>query len=395
MVEGFSNDLVFQSCVMALLATLIAWQNMPLILAAPAALLRVGFCLWYFGAVFDGTWTLIDDLNYFNDSASILRDGFDPLSVLFTIDGAELLSNAAGGRHFLYQWYNLVAMYLFGEHYYAAVLMNVLATFGIGFFLSRTLKLLGFSRNYRIGLELFYLFHWDVITWSSFINLKEIVVQLLTVASLYSIVRFLKCRDWISVVGFLATVQLFYWVRFYLPVLILFAVLVWGLWQWRDQRKFLLVPVALGAVYVALHTAGEAVSFLEPTHFIHGLSLVLLSPLPWVQFEDVFWFIAIPAAIHLLFFLPALYGAWQLWKTSSVARLFLFYLAILLCFYGAVEFDGFRGPRQRSQMAFIFAWMQFQFLCSMRPAPAAKAATTARPTPGLPQAPRRRLVPAA
>jgi len=249
----------------------------------------------------------------------------------------------------------------------------VLSTFAGGFLLNRITQLLGFSRNYRIGLELFYLLHWDVITWASFINLKECLVQILTIAGMYCIVRFCQVRDWWSVAGFILVVQLFYWIRFYLPVLILFSTVIWALWQWRDPRKFLLVPIACAAVFVGLQGVGDATNFIELRQFAYGFSVVLLAPLPWVQFDDVFWFIGIAAAFHLLFILPAGYGAWQLWKTNRMARLFIIYAGVLLCFYGVVEFDGFRGPRQRSQLSFIFAWIQFHFLWSMRPAPAAKA----------------------
>ncbi|HEX4145214.1 MAG TPA: hypothetical protein VHY91_17030 [Pirellulales bacterium] len=385
MAEGFSSDLVFEAGVVALLALLIAWHDMPLILAVPAVLLRVGLTMFYFAEFFDGTWCLIDDLIYFNDSSTMLRDGFNPLTVLITPDGADALANAAGGRHFLYQWWSLSAMYLFGEHYYAAVLLNVLSTFVGGFLLNRITTLLGFSRGYRIGLELFYLLHWDVITWSSFINLKESLVQLLTICGMYCMVRFCQLRDWLSVVGFILVVQLFYWIRFYLPVLMLFSAVLWVLWQWSDPRKFVLVAIAGGVILVGLQGVGGATEFIEYRQFPYGFSVILLAPLPWVQFEDVFWFIGIPAVFHLALILPAGYGAWQLWKTNGVARLFVIYAGVLLCFYGLVEFDGFRGPRQRSQLAFVFAWIQFHFLWSMRPAAIVKAVPAShlnfRPSP--------------
>ncbi len=215
--EGFTSDLVFEAGVAALLAILIAWHDLPPLLAIPVRRWS-GWAspLLFFGEFFDGSWCMADDLCYFNDSAAMLRGGFNPISVLITPDGIDALTTAAVGHHVLYYWWNMVAMYLFGEHYYAAIFLNVVLTFVTGFFLVRIARLLGFSRNYQIGLLLFYLLHWDIITWGSFVNLKDCLVQMLTVAGMYCAVRFCQLRDWFSVVGFLLILQLFYWLRFYL-----------------------------------------------------------------------------------------------------------------------------------------------------------------------------------
>jgi hypothetical protein len=370
--EGFTNDLIFEAGMVALVAMLIAWHDMPLILAAPVALLRVAVTTLYFAEFIDGSWLMIDDVNYFNDAALNLRDGFNPINVLITPEGLNAL-HLPDSRHILYPWWNLFAMYLFGEHYYAPVFLNVLSTFVIGFILYRIGELLGFSRNYRIGLELFYLLHWDVITWSSFINLKECVVQMLLVASLYCVVRFCKLHDWWSIAGFGLTMVLLYFIRFYLTALTLIATVFWALWQWRDPRRYLLMPVALLGMYLAMQGASEEPDLINVRTWITGLYLILLAPLPWIQFFDAWWYIAVPAAFHLIFFLPALYGGWPLWQTNSLARLFIIYLVVVLAFYAIVQVDGMRGPRQRSTLAFVFAWIQFQFFWSMRPAPVAQA----------------------
>jgi hypothetical protein len=369
--EGFTNDLVFEAGVAALVALLIAWHDMPLILAAPAVLLRVGMTALYFALFFDGSWCMADDLNYFDDSARMLRDGFNPISVLFTSDGLDALYNAATGHHILYYWWNMTAMYCFGEHYYAAIFLNVLCTFVSGFLLNRIATMLGFSRNYRVGLELFFLLHWDGITWGAFVNLKDCLVQMLTVAGMYCVVRFCLLRDWWSVIGFAVILQLFYWVRFYLPVLILVSTVIWAVWQWRDPRKYLLLPIICAATYFAVPTIGNSGDAIEPRGFVYGFCVILVSPLPWQWIREEFWVLGVASGFHLLFLLPAAYGAWQLWQTSRMFRLFIIYLFVVLSFYAVVE--DLRGARQRFQLSFIFAWLQFQFLWSMRPAAAPKA----------------------
>ncbi len=74
-----------------------------------------------------------------------------------------------------------------------------------------------------------------------------------------------------------------------------------------------------------------------------------------------------PAATfhHVSSCCSGVYGTWQLWQSSRTFRLFIIYLLVVLSFYAVVE--DIRGSRQRAQLSFIFAWVQFQFLWSLRP----------------------------
>ena len=366
MSEGFTSDLVFEASIVAIMALLLAWRGMPAMLAVPAVLLRVGLPTLYFAEYFDGSLCMIDDVNYLNAGMELLRGGWNPLTALFTADGFEALSVVSGGHHFLYQWCNLLALYLFGEHYYAPVLLdNVLLSFVVAFVLNRLMMLLNFPQSYRIGLQLFYLLHWDVMTWLSYPNLKDTLVQVMTVSGLYCIVRFCQRSDWLSVVGFFLIMQLFYCVRFYLPVLMLLATVVWALSQWKDPRKYLLIPMACVGTYLCLHDKGDLNSLIDAHGFAYCFCVMVLAPTPLQTFRDLNYVHMPAATLHWLFLPPAILGMWQLWRMHRVARIFILYLLTLLAFYAMVE--GFPGARHRVQVHFIIAWVQFQFLWSLRP----------------------------
>src|SRR5438046_1080340 len=74
---------------------------------------------------------------------------FDPLTCFFSPEGRLALFNVSGRVHIIYPWWNLVAIWLFGEHYYSPVFLNVGLTFLAGYFLHRTLGLVGFEKRYR------------------------------------------------------------------------------------------------------------------------------------------------------------------------------------------------------------------------------------------------------
>jgi hypothetical protein len=56
-------------------------------------------------------------------------------------------------------------------------------------------------------------------------------------------------------------------------------------------------------------------------------------------------------------FVPSLVGAYLLWRRSRVGALLVMYLAVTMLFYSVVP--GIITPRNRVQVLFIWAWVQF------------------------------------
>ena len=362
MYEGLTNELLLEAIVIAALAALVAMRDLPAMAAMTIALVRVGISVIYFAWYYDGTWNVIDDLVYFSNGASLLSQDFNPISALLTFEGFEHLQVISGGHHVLYSWWNLLAQYLFGEYYFAPVFLNVLITFLTAALIHRTAALMGFASGYCLGLQCFYLLHWDVIAWSSLMNIKDPLVQFLTVAALYCAVRFLSRRDWTSVLGFVALIQIFYWIRFYLPFLILLTVACWIVWQWNDWRKFIIIALTVIGGYLSLPVLQQHSDSWNLSRILDGSIRFTLTPLPW-SILDGYSFLTIPAILHSLFLIPALTAAYALWRKVPMARLYLIYLGVIVFLYAITQ--DLQGPRQRFQVAFIFAWIQFHFLWSL------------------------------
>src|SRR5581483_1368055 len=116
-----------------------------------------------------------------------------------------LVINLSEGYHVLYTWWNLLAQHLFGQHYYSSVFLNVLSTFVSGFVFVRILRLLNFPTAYQRGALIFFLLHWDVLVWSSFVNLKDILVMTLTVGASYFLLVAWMQRSVAHLLGLTAT----------------------------------------------------------------------------------------------------------------------------------------------------------------------------------------------
>ncbi len=358
MGEGLTTELGLAGLCVGIACLWIALRDLPLNAALLVTLIRVSIPVAYFAWYFNGTWGIHDDLNYFEGGLDLLDAGDTPLSLLFG-EGYDRLVYVANSRHTLYYWWNLLALTLFGEHYYAPVLMNVVATFVGAHLFAKMLRHLGFGRSYRRWAQVFMLLHWEIITWTFSLNIKDPMVYVLTIAALASAVQFYQTRAIRPLAAFLIVCGVFQTVRFYVPVLMIGAIAIWMASHWKSAFKYLLL-LLIGALSVyAMSLFGDTFREYLSGSFFYGFGRFILQPLPW-KLSDSTSYLLISSTLHIAFFLPALLGAIVLWRESSVARLVIIYLVIVVCFYAAGE--GLQGPRHRVQISFIFAWIQFHFL---------------------------------
>ncbi len=296
----------------------------------------------------------------------MLERGYNPVNALISADGLANLFSLSGGFHIVYGWWNVLAQYLFGRHYYAPIFLNVALTFVSAYFLFRIVILCGFGRKYAKAFILFFLFHWDVLVWSSLVNLKEILVLALTIICFYSFFQILKTKKNIYYILLAAALFPFLFLRFYLPFLLLIAGLVWVFVYQKGKRKYNLVFVLVIGFILVLNFLGARATDnfgrLDVIGAVPGAFRMALTPRPWAL-NETSSFLIIPSALHWFFFIPSLFGAWKLSRRSKEVSLLLIYLLIILLFYGSYE--AIQGIRQRFQVSFIFSWMQFHFIWLM------------------------------
>src|SRR5207248_2753537 len=158
--EGFTRDLLIAAIAVGLVAGLICRPTLGLPLAILTAVVKLFVPFAYFAWSYDGSWNLLDDLSYLEAGLYLRDSGHDPLTIFFSPEGRLTLFSVSGGVHIIYPWWNLVAISLFGEHYYSPVFLNVGLTFAAGYFLDRILSLIGFEKHYRQAFFIFFLSHW-------------------------------------------------------------------------------------------------------------------------------------------------------------------------------------------------------------------------------------------
>lgn len=144
------------------------------------------------------------------------------------------------------------------------------------------------------------------------------------------------------------------------------AGLAWVVAYQKGKQKYnLIFALVIGFILVLNFLGVRATDNFGRVNLfsaVPGAFRMALTPRPWAL-NQTSSFLIIPSALHWLFFIPSLLGAWKLSQRSKEVSLLLIYLLIILLFYGS--YDAIQGIRQRFQVSFIFSWMQFHFIWLM------------------------------
>ncbi len=316
----------------------------------------------YFGFFFSGEWLLLDDVSYWQSGISLLKANLNPLTI-FGNQGLALLFWESGGFHIFYPLYNFLAQYFFGPHYFAPVFWNVIASVIAGYFLFQLMRELGFEKSRSKFVSILFMFDAQVLVWSSFLNLKDVCVMTLTVASLHLLLRLMKQFSWRDAFSMAVLLALWVSLRFYIPILLIGAAITYSMMSLRLRHLVLIIiaGIAMG-FYMARHSGIFAV--LEPAEFGIGVVHYLIGPIPW-QVEENYSFLTLPSWIHWILFPLAVLGFVKYWKTHPRSRLVLIYFALVVFAFAITP--EVRGARHRLQLMPIFAWLQYSFIWDLLP----------------------------
>lgn len=367
MAQGITFNLIWISLWIAAIGFWISSKDISRMTAIFVAWVKVSIPFVYFSFFYNGTWNLLDDLTYAEHGKQLLELGYNPLTVLVDPKGLLQLMVMNSGYHILYSWWNLLAQYLFGQYYYSAVFLNVGLTFISGYLLYRLAQLFGYSKNYSKGLLIFFLLHWDLLAWSSFVNVKDILVMSLTLLNIYYIIRWLKKRTYKNLLPILAVTFLFFFIRFYIPILVVIVTFAWALIKKKGRFKYQMIILCLIGTVGIVHFLGLRsllysiqMLTLSPVSIAIGTIRQSLTPQPWSIVPE-YTYLLIPSILHVVFYLPAVVGSWLLWRRGPKEISFLLmYLGMVILLGAGAEM--LQDPRRRVQVIFIIVWVQFHFL---------------------------------
>jgi hypothetical protein len=377
LLSGLTPELLSAAAWILAFGVLVGGLDIPLRFALPVALAKVAIPVAYFAANPAGAFHVLDDLFYYNSALGMLQRGYDLLTLARDPVALQFYLPSMTGSHVGYHFWNLASLSLFGPYYFSPVLMNAGATFLAGFFFIRVLRLMDFPEFYCRCALVFFLLHWDVLAWSSFLNMKDVLVMTLTLALVHQVMLALRRPSAWSVPGIALAVAPLLFLRFYAPAMVLCAALL----QLALARRFLAAATAAAALCVGMYMrfpgVAHAWSHMDP-FAVAGLPRFLMTPLPW-NLTPGYEFLLLPSALHLLLLLPALAMIPRLWREHPHSRLMMLYFAVALASYAIVP--SLQGVRQRFQVGFVLAWLQFHALWRLMGHAALPGKPAARPAP--------------
>ncbi|HAS8318999.1 TPA: hypothetical protein I7714_06300 [Vibrio vulnificus] len=361
--QGISFSLLFQFVVYSFLTIIVLRIRIrikPLYIIL-LTLAKYGLVFSIF-AFFDFShWLKVDDITYFSISKDLYEQGYS----LFSIDTFDRLKYLSGGIHIMYSWVNMLLHSVWGGYYFSTVYFNVFLTFICGVYIyDLSLRVIG-VRKYSLGLFLFFCMHWDILTWSSFLNLKDILVLFLTLTSFWLIICRLPSKPISSVFVLFLVCILFYWTRFYVPVIIGIS---YGIYSLKPNFSMVLKVsglILLSVFFLSYLGVDSLQYFIAKLNFgfetIAGISRFVITPLPW-KIEDSYSFLILSSLLHFVFFIPAIIGGTQLIYKYKEFYLITLFSIICLFIYGS--FPELQGPRHRIQLSFVIIWFQYHSIYS-------------------------------
>ena len=270
-------------------------------IAVVASTLKFFIPFSFFAFWGDGSWFIGgDDRSYLEAGVRLLESGENPISVWGSPVGRYILIEHPSLA--LYHWWNMTWMYLFGPSYSVVVFANVFTTIISSVLTYKIARTVGLRQNYAVALTIFFMFHWNILAWSSFLNIKEPLILLLILANIWAFLS-LERGNWLFLAPYLGSFVLLLGIRFYLPALLGAAAAVYILLFVKHRLLFFpIAGIGIGAIcwkYWNTLSLVERLAVFEPLSFLLHLLKAMFSPLPW-QVTDPALYLIVPSALNLI-----------------------------------------------------------------------------------------------
>jgi hypothetical protein len=330
-----------------------------------AGIVKAGAFLFYFGMLFDGTFTVLDDWEYLEGGWELYAQN---VGLANLVENWEFALLVGGGEHIVYYLYNAYAFRVFGEGYFAPVALNILITLPIAWFgTCLAAREFGFFGDWKKLFFAFLLFHPDIFVWSNVMNGKDILVLFLHVLLLLSASMFFQERWRLALALAIPVSLILFFLRFYVPALFSAALVASLVLRRRHREVWPLLIVGSGLAMLAWGWLGEAglefalaelrENFVNP---LYGFARFTLTPIPF-NTDIAYSFLDIPALIHWILMPFMVWGVvLMLRQKTPFAWFFLFYVLVFAGLYAV--YGGLQGPRHRVQLDFAWAVLQFMGL---------------------------------
>ena len=315
--------------------------------------LKAGLFFLYFGFVFNGTYTFLDDWTYLHVGQLLASKDIGIFN--FSSNHAYVLSTVKS-ENLSYYVYNSSAISLFGPQYYAPVTLNILLTLLTAGFLTKTVQSgLDMSRRNSVGLFILLALSPSTLAWSTVTNVKDILVAAGTAIVVYAVALVDSGNAKRALLVAAPGVIILMLTRFYIPLTLgaAFALAMVSSRRVRFSPQIWLVAIAAFIAVIEMLGHGSLLGALSKLRAstgnpVTGVLRFVLTPIPF-HTEASYGFLNIPQLIYWMLLPLQMYGIYFVWKKKTMTGHFIvIYFLMMTLLYGMVT--TLQGPRHRIQI---------------------------------------------
>ncbi|MBU6415899.1 MAG: hypothetical protein KJS83_01870 [Xanthomonadaceae bacterium] len=330
--------------------------------------LKAGLFLLYFGFVFDGTYTFLDDWRYLDIGEQLAANGIGLMNI---ISHYQYIVSTVAGENIAYYVYNATAVNMFGAGYYAPITINIVLTFlEAGLLMKAARTGLGMGRRAAIGLFAFVALGPDILVWSTIPNFKDTLVATGTAAAVYAVALVDKHRIGRAALLAIAAAFVLAITRLYVPLMLGVAFGITLFLSPHGRRNPWLWLLATVALFVVVRHIGhgslvDAVRELrsEMDNPVKGVVRFLVTPIPF-HTAPGYGFMNLPQMIYWTLLPFMFYGLRCVWRKATVSsRFVVIYFILMVLLYGS--FTTLQGARHRVQIDGLVVVFQFYGLLAL------------------------------
>lgn len=330
--------------------------------------LKAGLFLVYFGWLFNGTYTFLDDWRYLDIGEQLAANGIGLMNI---ISHYKYIVSTVAGENIAYYVYNATAVDLFGAGYYAPVTLNIVLTFlEAGLLMKAARDGLGMSRRAAIGLFAFVALSPDILVWSTIPNFKDTLVATGTAAAVCAVAMVDKHRIGRAALLAVAAAFVLAITRLYVPLMLGVAFGITLFMSSRGRRNPWLWLLATVALFVVVRHIGHG-SLAGAAHTLRsqmdnpvkGVVRFLVTPIPF-HTAPGYDFMDIPQMIYWALMPLMFYGVLCVWRKATISsRFIVIYFILMVLLYGS--FTTLQGARHRVQIDGLVMIFQFYGLLAL------------------------------
>lgn len=357
------GDLVIPTAAILCVGFLIAlaFTRRPALSCAIAAV-KAGLFVLYFGVLFDGTYTFLDDWHYLRVGELLASQH---IGVLNFFSNYHYVRSTVESANLSYYIYNATAIDVFGAGYYAPVAVNVLLTFLAAGLLMKTARMgLGMSRRVSLGLFACLALAPSILAWSTLTNMKDILVATATAGVVYAVALVDAGKVWRALAVTVVGAGVLVVTRFYVPLTLGAGFGLALLCSRRARRSPWLWLLGVAALVALVHILGRG-SLVSALHDLRahadnpvtGIVRFIATPIPF-HTAPGYGFLDLPQLLYWLLLPCEAYGLVTVWRKRTLTAHFLvIYFLLMTALYGVLV--SLQGPRHRIQIDGLIVIFQY------------------------------------